>query len=219
MIGMAIALASSPAGTKVFSEELVVYKRNASAGHSSLAYYLAKTIAVFPRIFLAGIHFSGVLFYLSSPVIPFWIEWLMITLFVYCVYGLCAFVSMVVKRENSTLLAVVFALFSSVFCGYGPTLKEARRLNLKFVWDASYAMYATEAHFSETLGVYDHVFDNSYANDFFGFELNRTLFDFVMMFVIGTLWRVIAYIAMIVFVYPDASSNKLKQCRSARSQS
>lgn len=114
-------------------------------------------------------------------------------------YGLCAFVSMVVKRENATLLSVVFSLFSSVFCGYGPTLSEARRYHLLFVWQASYAMYATEAHFSETLAVYDHVYENSHINDFFGFTLNHTVFDLSMMVVIGTIWRIFAFIAMVSF--------------------
>ena len=62
MIGMAIALSAAPAGTKVFSEELAVYWRAASSGLNPVAYYLAKTLGTLPRIFLAGTHFSGVLY-------------------------------------------------------------------------------------------------------------------------------------------------------------
>lgn len=40
LIGMAVALAASPAGVKVFAEERPVYWRNASSGHSTLAYFL-----------------------------------------------------------------------------------------------------------------------------------------------------------------------------------
>ena len=211
LIGISIALSAAPAGTKVFSEELSVYRRAASSGVSPLAYFLAKTLGSFPRILLAATHFSGVLYCkiglfieinfldLTSPVIPFWIVFIIILLFFYAVYGLSAFVSMIVKRENATLLSVIFGLFSSIFCGYSPTLVEAKDYNMLYVWKASYTMYATEAFFSETLAVYDHVYENSFANNVFGFTLNQTIYDLSMMVFIGTFWRLIAFIAMKLF--------------------
>jgi ABC-type multidrug transport system ATPase subunit len=197
LIGLAVALAASPSGVKVFGEEIPVYWRQASAGHSKVAYFLGKTVASLYRIFLAGLHFASVLYFLAAPVIPFWVQFAMITLLFYCVFGLASFVSMVVKRENATLLAVVVALFSAVFCGYGPTLADVKKWRLYFLWAISFNMWASQAQFSETLAVYDHVYDSELSNIPFGYDLNQSMFDFAMMAVIGTVWRLLAFIAMI----------------------
>jgi ABC-type multidrug transport system ATPase subunit len=134
LVGIAVSLAAAPAGVKVFAEDLQVYWRNAASGHNVFAYYLGKTFASFYRLALASLHFAGILFFLSSPTIGFEIEFGVIFLFFFGVYSLSAFVSMVVRRENATLLAVIIALFSSVFCGYGLTIKDATRWGIYFVW-------------------------------------------------------------------------------------
>jgi ABC-type multidrug transport system ATPase subunit len=197
LIGLAVALAAAPSGVKVFGQEIPVYWRQASSGHSKVAYFVGKTIASLYRIFLAGLHFSSVLYFLAAPVIPFWVQFTMITLLFFCVFGLASFVSMIVRRENATLLAVVISLFSAVFCGYGPTLADVRNWGLYFVWACSYNMWASQAQFSETLAVYDHVYDSELSNLAFGFSLNQTMFDFTMMIVIGFVWRLFGFVAMV----------------------
>ena len=118
ILGAAVALAASPSGVAVFSEETFVYWRYASSGHDKLAYYAGKTIATTYRIVFASLHFSAVLHLISRPIVSFATTFLVISLMFFGVYGLCCAVSMVVRRENATLLAVVLALFSAVFCGY-----------------------------------------------------------------------------------------------------
>nr|KAJ3420418.1 hypothetical protein HK105_005685 [Polyrhizophydium stewartii] len=55
LIGMAVALAAAPAGVTVFGEEKPVYWREASSGHSPLAYYIGKTIATVYRIVICSL--------------------------------------------------------------------------------------------------------------------------------------------------------------------
>jgi ABC-type multidrug transport system ATPase subunit len=197
MVMLAVALAASPAGSRVFSEELEVYWRYAASGHSPTAYYLGKTISTFYRIGLASLHFSALLYFLSSPVIPFTIQFAVILFCFFGVYGLSAFVSMVVRRENATLLAVVIALFSGVFSGYGLTIQDAKDWGLYFIWCGQFNMWGAQAYFSETLRVYEHIYDNSMANVGFGYTLNQPGLDFVYMMTVGLVWRIVAYIAML----------------------
>jgi ABC-type multidrug transport system ATPase subunit len=198
LVGTAVGLSSAPAGTKIFSEELDVYWRYTSSGHSRLAYYLGKTISTIYRIVLAGLHFSALLFYLSTPIIPYYIQFGIIVCYVFGVYGLCSFVSMIVRRENATLLAVVVALFSGVFCGYGLTLNDARKWNIYFVWAMQFNMYGAQTYLTQTLQVYDHIYDSQLCNDHFGYSLNQTPYDFLLMVLIGFLWRIVAFFAMIL---------------------
>ena len=193
LVGVAVSLAAAPAGTKVFSEELDVYWRYTASGHSTLAYYLGKTISSFPRILLAGLHFSAVLYYLASPVVPFGVLFGVIGLFFFGVYGLCSFVSMLVRRENATLLTVVVALFSAVFCGYGLTIKNAKSWGIYFVWAGQFNMWGAQAFFSETLKVYEHVYDSDAGNAQYGYQLNQSGLDLALSCLIGLAWRVLGY--------------------------
>ncbi|KAI8896888.1 hypothetical protein BC833DRAFT_553259 [Globomyces pollinis-pini] len=204
MIGMAVGLAAAPSAVQVFGEEMPIYWRNASAGHSKFAYYLGKTIASLYRIFLASLHFASILYLLAAPQIPFWVQFSMIGLMFFGVYGVASVVSMIVSRENSTLLAVVISLFAAIFCGYGPTLHDARKWNMYWLWAIQFNMWGCEAQFSETLSVYEHIYDSAQSNLPFGYTLNRTKTDFLVMILIGVIWRAFGFICMLSF-------NKSKQ--------
>ena len=103
LIGLSIALAAAPAGVKLFSEELPIYWRNVASGHSPLSYYLGKTVSSFYRLTLATLHYSAVLYWLATPILPFSSVFLSHLLTFYGVYGLSSFVSMLVRRENATV--------------------------------------------------------------------------------------------------------------------
>jgi ABC-type multidrug transport system ATPase subunit len=197
LVGIAVSLSAAPAGVKVFSEDLHVYWRNAASGHNVVAYYLGKTMASFYRMTLASLHFAGILYFLSAPTIGFEIEFGVIFLFFFGVYSLSAFVSMVVRRENATLLAVIIALFAAVFCGYGLTIHQAKEWGIYFVWAIQFNMWGAEAFFSESLKIYKGIYDLDLCNEEYGYTFDRVLFDFGMMVFIGCVWRTFAFVGMV----------------------
>jgi hypothetical protein len=97
LVGMGVALAASPAGVKIFSEELPIYWRNVSSGHSPGAYFLAKVFSTSYRMALGALHFSAIIVWLSTPVTSFADNFTGSLLMFYGVYGLSAFVSMIVR--------------------------------------------------------------------------------------------------------------------------
>nr|KAJ3411035.1 hypothetical protein HK105_002739 [Polyrhizophydium stewartii] len=121
----------------------------------------------------------------------------MILLFFFGVYGMSAVVSMLVPRENASLLGVVVCLFAAVFCGYGPSLTQARNWGVFFIWALSFNMWGCEAQYSSTVQIYAHVYDVNVMN-YFGYTLDRVAVDFVSAFVIGIGWRMIAFVLMIL---------------------
>ena len=145
LVGIAVALAGSPAGVNVFGNELHIYWRKAAAGHNTLAYYLGKSLSSVYRIVIASMHFSALFYCLGHPVLPYWVEFIVVALTFFGVYSLAGFVSMVVKRDSATLLAVVIALFSAVFCGYGLTIKAAKNMRLYFIWCLQFNMWGAQA--------------------------------------------------------------------------
>jgi hypothetical protein len=67
---------------------------------------------------------------LATPLSAYHSVFAVVFLFFFCVYGLAAVVSMLVRRENASLLGVVVCLFAAVFNGFGPSLHDAH----KWVW-------------------------------------------------------------------------------------
>lgn len=98
-----------------FGEEKVLYWREAAAGHSKLAYYIGKTIGTVYRFSITSLHFATLFYILGRPQISFAKFYCIILLTYYCVYGLAAIISMLVRRENGSLLAVVATMLTAVY--------------------------------------------------------------------------------------------------------
>lgn len=113
------------------------------------------------------------------------------------VYGLAAIISMLVRRENTTLLAVVCCLFAAVFCGVGPTLDKAKGWGILFIWEMSFNKWAVEAQFSEYVQPYVGVYETKMSAANYGYTLNQVNKDFLMCLIIGIVQRIIAYFLMI----------------------
>jgi hypothetical protein len=93
LMAIAIGLVSGAPGVKVFSEEMLLYRREAEAGHSRIAYFLAKNLSVLPRMVFACLHFSTLILVLTAPVIPWGIAFITNLIYFYCIYGLASAVS------------------------------------------------------------------------------------------------------------------------------
>ena len=59
-VALAVGIAGAPAGVLAFGEEKAMFFREAAAGHSPLAYYIAKSLSVFYRFTLGALHFTAV---------------------------------------------------------------------------------------------------------------------------------------------------------------
>lgn len=126
LTAIAIGLVSAAPGVRVFSEEMLLYRREAEAGHSRLAYFSAKTVAALPRMVMACLHFTVPLLLLSVPIIPWGVAFLANLFYFYCIYGLAACIGMVVKREDAPLFATMIALIVGILSGAAPPLSKVR---------------------------------------------------------------------------------------------
>lgn len=195
LIGFSVALSASPAGVRVFSEEKSVYWREASAGHSPSAYYVGKTVAAVPRFVVSSLHFVAVYMLLAVPTFPGTGHfYALILLNFWCVYGVAALVSCLVSRGNANLLAVIFCIFSAALNGFGPTLRDASSWGILFLWELSYNKWATQALFSLAVTPYSHVY--RVEDEPYGYSIGNVSVDLVMMFVLGLVFRILAYLAL-----------------------
>lgn len=123
---MAIGLAASAPGFWVFGEEKLMYWRETASGHSRSAYYVGKLISTLIRIGLSSLHFTVCLGVLATPMMSFTDMYAANLGYFWCIYGLASIVSMVVKREDGPLLAVLASLIIGVLGGVAPPLSKVK---------------------------------------------------------------------------------------------
>ncbi|KAL5385608.1 hypothetical protein DPSP01_004721 [Paraphaeosphaeria sporulosa] len=199
MITLAIALAASAPGVSTFGDEKSLYWREAAAGHRRSAYFTAKVLATIPRMALSSLHFTSFYAILATPSINFWLLYVLVLLYFYCVYGLASAVSVAVKRENGALLAMILCLIIGAFGGYAPMLSNVQSWHLEWLWRMCPGTWLTEAYFDLVLKRVEHLYDVHAAAAWTGFSLGRTSLDVLMILVIGTFYRALTFVGLVYF--------------------
>ncbi|KAI9335103.1 P-loop containing nucleoside triphosphate hydrolase protein [Obelidium mucronatum] len=198
LVGIAISLASAPAGVKVFSEEKAVYLREHEAGHSISAYFIGKNLSTVYRIAISSAHFVSLYVLLAQPPIGTGTQYLLLALNFFGVYGMGQAVSMMVRRENAPLLAVTTSLISGVLCGFGPQLNDATKDGYVFILNIGVNRWMAEAQFWEWAAKYEHVFDEMILENAFGYKKGNTTRNLLVMLALGFAYRVLAYLVLLL---------------------
>lgn len=128
---MAIGLAASAPGFWVYGEEKLMYWRETASGHSRSAYYVGKLLSTVLRMALSSLHFTVFLGILATPLISFQAMFAANLMYFWCIYGLASVISMVVKREDGPLLAVLASLFIGVLGGVSPPLSKVKEWHME----------------------------------------------------------------------------------------
>ncbi|KAF4808228.1 ABC transporter G family member 25 [Colletotrichum siamense] len=196
LVAIAIGLVSGAPGVKSFSEELLVHRREAEAGHNRLAYFLAKLISVVPRMFFGCLHFSTFVLLLTVPVINWGLAFLANFLYFYCIYGLANIVSMVVRREDAPLLATMISLITAILSGAAPPLAKVKDWKLEWLWRASPGVWLAEVYFGQLVSPFADIFDVDKAADATGFHLHWLWRNMGTLVAIGTIYRIIAFLGL-----------------------
>ncbi|CZR59382.1 related to ABC transporter protein (ATP-binding-cassette protein) [Phialocephala subalpina] len=196
LVGLAIGLTASAPGVKIFGEEKLVYWREAAAGHNRFAYYIGKVISTIPRMVLANFHFTTMFMLLSTPRIPYLSAFVANLLYFYCIYGLASIISMVTRREDGPLLAVMMSLIVGVLNGMSPSLKKVRSWHIIWIWRASPGTWLAEAYFTQNITPLKYLYQIDVAKTSVGYLLNMFGDDLLMLLAIGTIYRIVAFLGL-----------------------
>ncbi|KAL2880329.1 hypothetical protein SGCOL_004379 [Colletotrichum sp. CLE4] len=172
LVSIAVGLVSGAPGVKTFSEELLVHRREAEAGHNRLAYFLAKVVSVLPRMLCGCLHFTTFLFILTVPVINWGLAFLTNFFYFYCIYGLASIVSMLVRREDAPLFATMISLIVAILSGAAPPLAKVKEWHLEWLWRASPGVWLAEIYFGQLVSPFGFLYDVDSAAAATGFHLN-----------------------------------------------
>lgn len=197
LLGVAIGLISAGPGVRAFSEEILLQRREAEAGHSRLAYFLAKVLATLPRMVLACLHFSVIVLFLSRLLVPWTTAFAANLAYFWCIYGMASVVSMLVRREDAPLLATMVSLIMGILCGAAPSLSTVRSWHMAWLWRMSPGVWLSELYFGELVRPYDYLYRTEIAAAVTGYSLNHTARNLGVLVAIGVAFRLMAYIGLI----------------------
>ena len=198
LVAIGIGLIAASPGVKVFGEEKLVYYREAAAGHSRLSYYLGKVISTIPRIILGCIHFTTLFMLLATPRIGWLKAFIANLLYFYDIYGLASCVSMVTRREDGPLLAVMASLIVGILSGMAPLLSQVAKWHMLWLWRASPGVWISEIYFSEGIRPLGHLYQIDDAAKRTGITLGRFSFDLWILLAIGGAYRIIAFLGLVL---------------------
>jgi ABC-type multidrug transport system ATPase subunit len=202
LVGLAIGLTASAPGVKIFGEEKLVYWREAAAGHNRFAYYIGKVISTIPRMLLANFHFSTFFLLLATPRIVWSAAFAVNLLYFYCIYGLASVISMITRREDGPLLAVMMSLVVGVLNGMSPTLTKVRTWHMVWLWRTSPGTWLAEAYFTENITPLRYLYQVDLAKNGVGYLFWYYTDDCLMLLALGTAYRIVAFLGL-RFMYPS----------------
>ena len=196
LIGLATGIIASSPGVKIFGEEKLIYAREASSGHNRFAYYIGKVLSTLPRMIISNLHFTMPFMYLATPRISWSAAFTANLLYFYCIYGLSSCVSMVTRREDGPLIATMTSLIVGLISGVKPSLHTVGGWHMTWLWRASPGTWLSEAYFTENVTPYRFLYQIDRAAAGTGYKLGHYSLDLTVLFMLGTLYRVIAFGAL-----------------------
>ncbi|THZ83616.1 hypothetical protein D6C84_04846 [Aureobasidium pullulans] len=163
------------------------------------AYYLGKVMSTFPRITIAALHYTVMIGVLATPLMSFQDMYAANLVYFYAIYGLASIVSMLVKREDGPLLAVLLSLILGVLGGVAPPLSQVKKWHMEWFWRLSPGVSFTEGYWTKMVSPRAYLWDVDVASQSIGLTLGEFGKDLALILVIGTVYRLLAYVLMILF--------------------
>lgn len=197
LTGLAVGLISSAPGVRVFSEEILMQRREADAGHSQIAYFVAKVLATLPRILCACLHFSVVLLFLGRLPIPWGVAFAANLCYFWCIYGVAGLIALLARREDAPLLATMVSLILGILCGAAPNLAQVANWKLVWLWRMSPGVWLTELYFGELVRPTGYLYQTELAAQAMGLDLDATARNLGVLLALGVAYRLMAYVALL----------------------
>ncbi len=194
-LGVSIGVIASPPGVVIFGgHELVHFHKEAQAGHSRLAYFLAKTLATLPRVLLSALHFSGIYYFLVHMLGGFEVVYAAVATTFLCVYSVAQLISILLPAYNTALIAVIFCMALASVSGQDPSLSSLG--NLKPALDIFYARWVADSLWANEVRKWTHLFDVPRAIENTGYNLESPWRKLGYAVAIATVTRVFVFFAL-----------------------
>eukprot|EP00762_Andalucia_godoyi_P001471 ANDGO_00133.mRNA.1 ABC transporter G family member 28 len=194
MVCIAISGVSS---VRTFAYEKDVIARELGSGASGIAYFLGRSLWDVVHIVRISFTFITFFFILASPTGTA-AEWFAVIIgMTYAAFGLGYMWSFLVSKDKALIITTVIGVASSVTSGLSPNLNTVSSWGpLIIFWIVSPARWAAEAIITVSVSPYKGNFRVEQSIRKTGYDINHFDVDITMLFVLGTVFRIIAFCIM-----------------------
>jgi len=199
MICLSLGLTAMTSSLPTFKEERLIYKRERSSGMSTLAYFIAKNLAEIPSLVIQPIFYLVVMYYMTTLIAPLWMIYLTLLGIQFASMGLGYVAATFAKPNQSFVLGVVLIFVSIILSGQKPTLKEWENeigIAGKIIPSISYARWGMECFYLAQVELYKNIYTILPSIDLLGYAEGQFWLGIFIMFVLGFVFRILAYLAV-----------------------
>lgn len=102
-------------------------------------------------------------------------------------------VTVIVRREDAPLFATMISLVVGILSGAAPPLSKVKEWHLEWLWRLSPGTWLAEVYFGQMIGPFRYLYDVDLASRIAGFNLERLWTNLLILLLIGTIYRLIAF--------------------------
>ena len=204
MCGLVMALTGSIASLRIFGAVQVVYYRDRARGSSSLAFFMGRSLAHLPSIFMWPFAFLVVYYPLAQPSGAYGHYYFVLLIMQFTSASWGYIISVVVPEKLSYLCAVVVMLAQMMFSGANPSLPMIDKSmawaswmpNFVFLRWGQEALYITEVQPAIDADPFaQHRIERSMM-DLHGYSTDHFWGDIFGCLMIGIVLRILAFLAL-----------------------
>jgi len=204
-LSLALGSAGVAAAIWTFGGERAVFRREYTAGASSVAYVVGKSLVDIPFMALGAVIFAGVYLPMLRPVS----NWVWHTLLFFCieftVYGLGYLLSVVASPSTALVVGISSTFAAAILSGIAPKYRHVADSYSALVvfWDVSFSRYVVEALIGLEAQVYLDEPDGAFVESVkrfateYGFRLDAYVLDVVALVGLGMVTRLLTWFALV----------------------
>lgn len=103
----------------------------------------------------------------------------------------------VVRREDAPLFATMISLIVGILSGAAPPLSKVTEWHLEWLWRLSPGTWLAEVYFGQLVEPFRYLYNVDLAARITGFHLDRLWLNLLVLFLIGTVYRLIAFVGLL----------------------
>eukprot|EP00762_Andalucia_godoyi_P002605 ANDGO_03316.mRNA.1 Putative white-brown complex homolog protein 30 len=194
---LGVSLIALAVGVNTLGEERLIFFREVSSGQSALAYYVGKLLADLPLLAVCCLVYVSAFYTIMSPRGHFWNHYACAVCIEYTVFGLSYLISLVVKRDNAALVALVVTSTWGTTSGIAVSVKDLGIFGtLSYPRWAGEAVYVTELRLDQMSSQQEQAVRYYVEHFAYNYDLDEFPKDLLMLIMFGTVFRFLTYIVL-----------------------
>jgi ABC-type multidrug transport system ATPase subunit len=198
LTGIGLALPAAVAAIRIFGPEKQIYFREASAGGSTVAYFIGKDLAFLPWTLAMPLLYCGI----WGSFVPYrgdfgW--YYAIYILIYWISVSIGEIGGIALKSKLTSVFTVAAIFIfAMFAGVLPSNREVEKLGIGEFYYGSFFRYSTEAFYVTEIRNWETIYNIQSGLTLNRFDIDNYLIDMIILACYGLALRIIACVLMVV---------------------